>query len=283
MSDGALGVALAAGVLSVLNPCGVALLPAWIARLTDQRSLAGRDLLGRTGVGVHAGLAVSAGFAIFFVPLGLAASVAIDRAASSLPWLGAALGGILLLLGLWMAAGRTVPSPQFHKPSRVTRTGTLGLVAYGVAYGTTALGCAFPTFLLAVGLQSGQSSIGIALRVVTFAAGAAIVLLTISVVVVVATGTPSVGPAAQALSKFTPALLVLTGAFMAAREARLALADQGTHITADIIPLGVALAAVALAAITVSTWTGGTRSADVRSATGAGVALTSPRNAPPGI
>jgi cytochrome c biogenesis protein CcdA len=246
MGSGPASVAFAAGLLSVLNPCGISLFPVWIARLTEYRSHAQGDLLERALTGLGAGLIVGCGFAAVFLPLGLAFSVAIDRATAALPWAGVVLGVVLVFIGLWLATGRNVRLAWMPAPRVVTRGGPSGLLIYGAAYATTALGCAFPTFLLAVGLQSGNDVATIGVRLIAFLLGAVGVLTVISVIVVVASGTARIGALAHRISALTPALLVVTGAYIAARQARLALANAGVPSSPQIVPLAVSVASLAV-------------------------------------
>jgi cytochrome c-type biogenesis protein len=250
LSAGTLSVAFAAGVLSVLNPCGFALFPAWISRLTGDGARSYGDLLDRAVAGIRAGLVVSAGFAAVFLPLGFASGAAINRATVALPWVGVGLGVALLLSGLWLAVGRSINVRGLPRLRSVDRRGPAGLLAYGAAYATTALGCTFPTFLLAVGIQDGRASSAIGLGVVAFAAGATLVLSAIAVVVMVASATPRLGALSRGVSALTPMLLVLAGAYMTGRELRLALAAAGTSISPAIVPVAVAIGTAALIAVT---------------------------------
>jgi cytochrome c-type biogenesis protein len=247
VSVGTASVAFAAGVLSVLNPCGIALLPPWVAQLSGRRS--GGDLLERTFSGLAAGLAVSAGFALLFVPLGLVSSLAVNRATAALPWLGAGLGLILVFVGLWLASGRSLELGFVRTRRAAGRGGLLGLGAYGAAYATVALGCTFPTFLLAVGIQGGESTDAVGVGVAAFTIGATLVLSTITIAVIVAATTPRLGGFAKELSALTPLLLVVAGAYMAGREARLALADSGVSVSPQVVPAAVLIAGAALLAV----------------------------------
>jgi cytochrome c-type biogenesis protein len=247
VSAGTASVAFAAGVLSVLNPCGIALLPPWVAQLSGHRSEG--DLLDRTFSGLAAGLAVSAGFALLFVPLGLVASAAVNRATAALPWLGAALGLVLALVGLWLASGRSLELGVVRTRRAAGRGGLLGLGAYGAAYATVALGCTFPTFLLAVGIQGGESTGAVGVGVAAFTIGATLVLSTITIAVIVAATTPRLGVFAKELSALTPLLLVIAGAYMAGREGRLALADSGVSVSPQVVPAAVLVGGTALLAV----------------------------------
>lgn len=75
---------------------------------------------------------------------------------SSLPWVGVAVGGGLILLGGVLAAGHGVDLPigprvAAHLTAATRRRGMTGYAAYGTAYGLASLGCTLPVFLGVVG------------------------------------------------------------------------------------------------------------------------------------
>src|SRR6266545_3223613 len=98
------GVAFTAGLLATVNPCGFAMLPAFLsfyvgtAEHADHRGAGG----GRVGHGLAVGLAVSAGFASVFVIAALLASAGLSALVRLVPW--AALGIGVVLVGQALAA-----------------------------------------------------------------------------------------------------------------------------------------------------------------------------------
>lgn len=150
-----LGYAFVAGMVASVNPCGFALLPAYLGYyLADDRDAARSR--GRTGRALLVSATVTASFALLFGLAGILANLAGSALTSSLPWIGTAVGvGLILLAGL-VAAGRNVtlplaPQAAQHLTAATRSRGLAGYAAYGTAYGLASLGCTLPIFLAVVG------------------------------------------------------------------------------------------------------------------------------------
>src|SRR5688500_16840269 len=106
--------AFGAGMLSTVNPCGFAMLPAFIAYYLgddDSDSDNGNGpvpFATRLGQGLSVGAAVSAGFAGVFAVAGLLVAFGLRSLVSAVPWAAVVIGVVLVVLGLAMLAGRQV-------------------------------------------------------------------------------------------------------------------------------------------------------------------------------
>jgi cytochrome c-type biogenesis protein len=171
-----LGYALVAGMVASVNPCGFVLLPTYLAYYLGDRhdevgadsevpggqgDAAGASGRYRTGRAIAVSATMTASFVLMFGLAGLIAAVAASGLASSLPWLGTAIGVALIVLAGLVAAGRTLSFPLAPSALRRLRPATrnLGLsgyLAYGLAYALASLGCTLPVFIAVVGtsLQS---------------------------------------------------------------------------------------------------------------------------------
>src|SRR6266508_2576229 len=127
------GLALAAGMLAVVNPCGFALLPAYASVL-----VLGDDAPRRTvAVGRALGMAVAmtAGFEAVFGVFGLALAAVAGTLQRHLPWFTVVLGLALAAAGGWLVAGRRLPGPRITKGKGPALTRSLPSMAmFGVAY-----------------------------------------------------------------------------------------------------------------------------------------------------
>jgi cytochrome c-type biogenesis protein len=150
-----LGYAFVAGMVAAVNPCGFVLLPAYLGLyLGDDRGAAG----GRRPVGraIVVSATVTASFVLLFGLAGIIASLAASAVTPALPWIGAAVGAGLILLGGVLASGRELSAPlgprAAHHLKAATRVrGIGGYAAYGAAYGLASLGCTLPVFVGVVG------------------------------------------------------------------------------------------------------------------------------------
>lgn len=107
MADAPLSLAVAAGVLAAVNPCGFALLPAYLSFLivgddTPSRGRAVTRALAATA-------AMTAGFAAVFGAFGLLITPIAGQVQRQLPWVTIGIGIALVAVGAWLVAGRSLP------------------------------------------------------------------------------------------------------------------------------------------------------------------------------
>ena len=217
-----LALAFAAGMIAPVNPCGFALLPAWIAQtIGDART---RPLALRLAHGLRAGLALSLGFAGTLAAFGLIVSAGARTLISAAPWLGMATGVILLLLGLAMLTGLT---PRLHLPAWATKPRTQEaagaghktgrMVAFGIGYAAASLGCTLGVLLAVIAqAQAVASYAGLLAVFAAYAAGSAAVLMLVSA------GTAIAGAAlgrritglAKHSNRIAAFILIITGAYL---------------------------------------------------------------------
>jgi cytochrome c-type biogenesis protein len=150
-----LGYAFVAGMVASVNPCGFVLLPAYLGLyLGDERGgSGGRRPIGRA---IVVSVTVTASFVLLFGLAGIIAGLAASALTSVLPWIGAAVGVGLILLGGLLASGRELdvplgPRAAHHLKAAARTRGIAGYAAYGTAYGLASLGCTLPVFLGVVG------------------------------------------------------------------------------------------------------------------------------------
>ena len=150
-----LGYAFVAGMVASVNPCGFALLPAYLGYYLSDDSGA-RDDARPMVHAVAVSATVTASFALLFGLAGILVGLAASAVISALPWIGTAVGvGLILLAGV-LASGRELTVPLGPRMAQHLKAGTRsrslgGYAAYGTAYGLASLGCTLPVFLGVVG------------------------------------------------------------------------------------------------------------------------------------
>lgn len=97
MSEIRFALALAAGMLAAVNPCGFALLPAYLSLLVVGDDSPSRKVA--VGRAIAATVAMTAGFAAVFGLFGLAIAPAAGQVQQHLPWFTIVLGLTLLAAG----------------------------------------------------------------------------------------------------------------------------------------------------------------------------------------
>lgn len=170
----ALGLALGAGLVAALNPCGFAFLPGYLALVIAGGGQPSRQTaLARAGA---ATAAMAAGFVTVFGVAGLLIVPLIGSAQRYLPFVTVVVGALLIGLGGWLLAGRdiTVLLPRLSGGGRPGPA--LGsMYGYGVGYALASLSCTLAPFLAVVSTAFQQRSMltGV-LAFVCYAAGMAI-------------------------------------------------------------------------------------------------------------
>jgi cytochrome c-type biogenesis protein len=233
-----ISIALVAGGLSVVNPCGFPLLPAFLSFYfgADEKQLPRAST--RVAQGLVVGGSVAAGFLGFFALVGLPVSLGVGAIARAVPWAGLATGALLAVVGLITVFGAHVRLPV-HVRLRVRRDRRLGaMLLFGVAYGAASLGCTLPLFLTLVGASLGGAKLT---AFVAYGVGMGVVLMALSVLVALAREGAArlVRPALPHMGRIAGALLVASGGYLFYYWARLRFGDTATVADDPIVSFGV--------------------------------------------
>lgn len=151
------GFAFGAGVVAAVNPCGFAMLPAYLSLYLggQEEAFEKRSALSRTARAVGIGGTVSAGFLLLFGLAGVIVAAGGRAILGSMPWVGALIGVALIGMGLLMLAGRSFDTGLFERlATRVgdpTEMRARGFFLFGLAYGLASLSCTLPVFLAVMG------------------------------------------------------------------------------------------------------------------------------------
>ena len=102
---------LVAGGLSVVNPCGFPLLPAFLSFYFGAEEEQLPPASTRVAQGLVVGGLVALGFLGFFALVGLLVSFGVGAIARAVPWAGPATGALLAIVGLGTLLGTYVRLP----------------------------------------------------------------------------------------------------------------------------------------------------------------------------
>lgn len=209
------------GVVAAFNPCGFALLPAYLGLYLNDRQ-AGDDLAARTRRSLKVSLVVAGAFTVLFGVTGALFSLASTLIVRLLPWVGLGVGVVLIVVGGMTIGGRLITfdaAQQFAgKLGRGAGTSsTRGYAAFGLAYGLASLGCALPLFLALVGTAVVLGGVGSAvLAFVLYGLGMAATLGVLTVLAgIVSFGILSrVRSVGRVVSVVGSVLLLVSGAYV---------------------------------------------------------------------
>ncbi len=154
------GLLLAAGAAAALNPCGVAMLPAYLALLLGGKNSAAGGWLG----GLTAGIILTAGFLTVFGLVGLVAAATMPLLSRVLPYYGLLVGAALSAAGFFLllsnrSLGWSGASRLADSLLAAAGPGGPGTYLYGMAYAVASLGCTFPLFASLLGAATTTESL----------------------------------------------------------------------------------------------------------------------------
>ena len=186
MNQNLVGLAFVAGMVAAFNPCGFAMLPAYLTLVIDPQ---GSSQLTAVGRALAATAAMAMGFLAVFGSFGLLTVSVASTVQRYLPYVTLAIGVALLGLGIWLVSGREIRMPNMVGSSgRWAPTARLGsMFGYGVGYAIASLSCTIGPFLAVTGssLRSGSPARGV-LVYLAYAAGIALVVGVLAVAVALA-------------------------------------------------------------------------------------------------
>jgi cytochrome c biogenesis protein CcdA len=214
-------LAFGAGLLATVNPCGIVMLPSFLSLYlcTSEEQAVDRSLVARAAHGFVVGAVLSASFGAVFVVAGMIVAAGLRSFIDVVPWLAAAIGVALVVLGVAMVAGRHV---ALVAASRVTigsssEEGWRRVAAFGVTYAIASLSCTLGVFLAVVGQALAVADPGgFVVVFAAYAAGSATVLIALSLSAALAKGalTRALRRIAPVVNRLAGALLAISGAYL---------------------------------------------------------------------
>jgi cytochrome c-type biogenesis protein len=181
------GFAFGAGMVSAVNPCGFAMLPAYLSLYlgSHEDDFRKRSPVRRALRALLIGGVVSLGFILLFGLAGVVVSAGGNAILGIMPWVGAVIGAVLVLIGVWMFAGRGLYTGVFERVAeRIGDPKAMSVRSFflfGLAYGLASLSCTLPVFLAVIGssVAAGSFAAG-AGQFLSYGLGVASVLLTLT-------------------------------------------------------------------------------------------------------
>ncbi|MCY9787463.1 cytochrome c biogenesis CcdA family protein [Nocardiopsis sp. EMB25] len=225
MSQLPIAIALVAGMLAVLNPCGFALLPGYLALLVASDggdggggATAGGARWRPLGRALATTAAMTCGFTFVFAGFGLVVTPLALSVERHLPWVTVVIGAALVGLGAWLAAGREVtlllPKPSPGRPARSLRWA----LVYGITYAIASLSCTVGPFLaLTTAALRSTSPVGVVAVFLAYALGMGLVVGVLTVAVALARDSVAsrLRRAMPYVTRAGGVLLVLAGLYVA--------------------------------------------------------------------
>lgn len=147
-----LGFAFVAGMVATVNPCGFAMLPAYLSLYVDSQRKKNRvNLWTRVLRACSVSMAVGLGFVALFGSVGVVISAETRAIVAIFPWIGLTIGVVVTLMGSYVLGGgkmySSLPSQTASKISSLGDSSFKGYFIFGISYGVASLSCTLPIFL----------------------------------------------------------------------------------------------------------------------------------------
>ena len=218
-----LGFAFAAGMAATVNPCGFAMLPAYIGLYlgSGEQSEDKAGTFGRLIRALKVGGVVSAGFVLLFGVAGIAIAAGARSVVDAIPWVGLSIGVLLAFVGMYLVGGGKlytgIAAQAAARMGDPGKTNVWGYFLFGLSYGTASLSCTLPVFLAVVGTSIAVSDIATATgQFLLYALGMGLVIMFLTLGMAVFK-TAVVGALRRALPYIQPVsagLMILAGSYI---------------------------------------------------------------------
>ena len=219
---GIFGFTFAAGMVSTVNPCGFAMLPAYLGLYLGaaDASGGGASTPSRLRQAAVVGLLVTAGMLLLFGSVGVVLSAGLTAIRSVIPWLGLIIGVVLTFAGAWIMLGGKINIGAFSRAAAhmgdARQVNLRSYFLFGLSYGTASLSCTLPIFIAVVGFGTTASFFSALGQFVLYGLGMGTVILVLTLGMAVFKGA-MVGGLRKTLPYIQPvsaAIMLVAGAYI---------------------------------------------------------------------
>ena len=213
-----LALALASGMVAAVNPCGFAMLPAYVTFFLGAEGDRVPSKGESVARAVPVALAVTLGFVVVFGVVGIVLRPISSTVQEYAPWATIVIGLGLALFGIALLRGRTlkVRIPTLDRGGR-TR-GLVSMFVYGVSYAVASLTCTIGIFIANIVNAFSRTDFvsGVAV-LVTYALGMGLVITALTVAIALARDSVVrvLRSSMRHVDRVAAALMVLMGAYVA--------------------------------------------------------------------
>jgi cytochrome c biogenesis protein CcdA len=214
--EGPFALAVTAGMVATVNPCGFALLPAYLGAFVGLQDRPSR--FGAVGRALAVSAVLTAGFVTVFGLLGILFSGILEEVQHYAPWFTIGFGLIVVAGGIYLLSGRELVL-ALPKLERGGSDGTLvSMYVFGISYAVASLSCAIGPFLVVT--SSASNADNFASRVMTFVLygvgmGLVIAVLTVALALARESVVVRFRELMPVINRIAGGLMVVTGLYVA--------------------------------------------------------------------
>lgn len=187
MIDAPLALAFASGLVAAVNPCGFAMLPAYVSFFLSEENERVPGRAESVARAIPVALAVSLGFVVVFGIVGIALRPISSTVQEYAPWATIVIGVGLAVVGLFALTGRHVTArlPTLDRGGRTRGLGSMFL--YGVSYAVASLTCTIGIFIANIVNAFSRTDFVSGVSVLlAYAAGMSLVITALTVAIALA-------------------------------------------------------------------------------------------------
>ncbi|WP_420451731.1 cytochrome c biogenesis CcdA family protein [Ilumatobacter sp.] len=187
MIDAPIGLAFAAGLVATVNPCGFAMLPAYLSYFMGLDGADDESARPGLGPALKVGAIVSASFLVVFATTGLLINAGVRSIIEWISYVALGVGVVMMILGVAMLRGFETNIGFLKAGHGASSRDTASIFTFGVSYALASLSCTLPVFLSVVvgSLASANFASGLA-TYIAYAAGMSTVLIALTIAVAMA-------------------------------------------------------------------------------------------------
>ncbi|MCL1693418.1 MAG: cytochrome c biogenesis CcdA family protein [Actinomycetia bacterium] len=216
MIDAPLALAFAAGLVATVNPCGFAMLPAYLSYFMgiDEEE---QSRAGALRSALLIGAIVSSGFLLVFGLAGILITAGFRVVINVIPWVAIVVGIAVIGLGIALVRGYELKVGLPKAGKAASGRGYRSVFLFGISYAVASLSCTLPVFLTVVATQVTRGSFvsGIA-TFVAYGAGMAVVLMAVTIAIAVGKQTliARLRGSARYISRVSGVILIAAGIYI---------------------------------------------------------------------
>ncbi|MDH3753444.1 MAG: cytochrome c biogenesis CcdA family protein [Acidimicrobiia bacterium] len=185
MIEAPIGLAFAAGLVATVNPCGFAMLPAYLSYFMGLEG-AEDDEVTSAGVGqaLKVGAIVSLGFLAVFGTTGLLINAGVRSIIDWIPYVALGVGVLMVILGIAMFRGYQLSIGFMKVQGGTGSRDKRSVFTFGVSYALASLSCTLPVFLsVVVGSIASANFISGFLTYIAYGVGMSVLLMALTLAV----------------------------------------------------------------------------------------------------
>jgi len=216
MDTTTLSLAIVAGVLATFNPCGFALLPAYMGMIAAANE--GRSKAQALISGLRFASGMTVGFILLFGTFGLVFAPFASAISRYLPIVTIVVGLLIVALGFWLLLGRKVGGGGSLIKGWSPGGGWFSQVGYGLTFAIVSLSCTLGPFLAVTGASIRSSDFfGIVFTFIAFALGmgAAVTVIAVATALIGSQVSVWMRSKSEVISRVTGSLVILAGLYVA--------------------------------------------------------------------